>query len=115
MINKLKELIEKNALCLATVKNNKPHTIAVACVKVVKNKIIITDNFMKETKENLKKNNNVALVVWNKDWVGFELMGKGKYYNSGKWIEFVKRIPENKKYPCKGAIVVNISKIKKLK
>jgi predicted pyridoxine 5'-phosphate oxidase superfamily flavin-nucleotide-binding protein len=116
--NKLKNLIEKNALCLTTVKNNKPHAIAVAYAKVIKNKILITDNFMKETKGNLKENNNVALAVWNRNWekncIGFEIKGKAKYFSSGKWREFVKKIPENKKYSAKGAILITISKIKKL-
>ena len=48
---KLKNLIENNALALATVdENNEPHCIAVAFAKVVsQNQSLITDNYMQTT------------------------------------------------------------------
>lgn len=96
-----------------------PHCIGIAYAKVVaKNKIIITDNFMRETPKNLKRNNKITLAVWNKDWerktIGFELRGKAKYFSSGKWKKFVERMKENRGLPAKGAILVTVSKIKKL-
>jgi predicted pyridoxine 5'-phosphate oxidase superfamily flavin-nucleotide-binding protein len=117
MINtRLKSLIEKNALAFATVdgKGN-PNVIGVAFVKVVsKNQILISNNYMKQTIDNIKKNNNVCLAVWDKNWHGYKLIGKTKYFTSGKWKKFVEDMPENKGYPAKGAIVVTIKKIKKL-
>ncbi len=116
----LKDLIEGNALAFATIdENGNPHCIAVAFVKVVsKNQVLVTDNYMSETRKNVQRNSNVALVVWNKNWkeecVGYELRGTAEYYTSGKWYEMVKRIPENKGEPCKGAILITIYKIKKL-
>jgi predicted pyridoxine 5'-phosphate oxidase superfamily flavin-nucleotide-binding protein len=116
----IKEMIEDNALGLATVnKNGNPHNIAVAYVKVVsKDEVLISDNYIKETLENLKSNRNVSLVVWAKDWkkncIGYELIGEAEYFNSGKWIDFIKNIPINKGEPCKGAILVKINKIKSL-
>ena len=116
-INKdLKKLIEANPLALATVNfDNKPNVIAVACVKVVSgNQIIITDNYMKQTKKNLTKNNHVCLVVWDKDWNGYKLIGKAKYFSEGKWKMFVEERPENKGLPAKGAVLVTISQVFKL-
>lgn len=115
----LKKLIEANAIGLATVgKNGKPHNIAVACVKVEEGKIVISNTHIKESVRNLKKNNNVSLVVWNKEWekacVGFELVGKAKHYTKGKWFEYAKNLPDNKGYKVVGAIVVKITKIKRL-
>lgn len=115
----LKKLIEENALALATADRNKPHCIAVGFVKVIpKNKLLITDNYMVETRKNIQKNPNIALTVWNKDWkkncTGYELKGTAKYFTSKKWYGMVKKIPENKGMPCKGAILVTINKIKKL-
>ena len=118
--NELKKLIESNAMALATIdKNNNPHAIAVAYIKVVGNdKVLITDNYMNETTKNIQKNNNIALVVWNKNWKtnckGFELRGKTKYFASGKWKEFAKKLPGNKGEPVKGVMITTISKIKKL-
>lgn len=85
----LKKFIESNAMGLATVgKNRKPHNIAVACVKVVDGKLVISNSHIKESIKNIGHNNNVSLVVWNKEWekacVGFEIVGKAKNYTSGK-------------------------------
>ncbi len=116
----IKKIIENNVVALTTVnKFGKPHAIAAACVKVVGGKIIISNSHIKETIENLKINNNVALAVWNKEWedacVGFELKGKAEYHTEGKWADFVKSMPENEGYRIMGAIVVEVGKIKELK
>ncbi len=115
----LKKFIESNAMGLATIgKNGKPHNIAVACVKVVDGKLIISNSHIKESIKNIESNSNVALVVWNKEWeeasVGFELVGKAKNYMEGKWLDFVCGLPDNEGYKIKSAIVVSITKIKKL-
>lgn len=116
----LKKLIEGNALAFATVdKAGNPHCIAVGYPKVVnKDKIIITDVAMNETIKNIKRNNNVSLTVWNRNWeencVGYELRGTAEYFTSRKWKEFVDKMPENKEYKPKGAILITVNKIKKL-
>ncbi len=115
----LKKLIESNAIGLATVgRNGKPHNIAVAYVKVVEDKIVISSTHIKETIKNLKTNNNVSLVVWNKEWekacVGFEVVGKAKNYTKGKWFEYVKNLPDNEGYKIASAIIIKVTKIKRL-
>jgi hypothetical protein len=116
----LKKLIEENALAFATVdENGNPHCIAVGFVKVVsKNQLLITDNYMVETRKNIQQNPNIALVVWNKEWkekcVGYKLKGIAEYFTEGNWYDLIKKIPENKKEHCKGAILVTINKIKKI-
>ena len=115
----LKKFIESNAMGLATVgKNGKPHNIAVACVKVVDGKLIISNSHIRESIKNIESNPSVALVVWNKEWekasVGFELVGKAKNYTDGTWFDFVCGLPDNKGYKINSAIVVSITKIKKL-
>ena len=118
--DELKKLIEDNALAFATVnENGNPHCISIGFVKVVSdNEILVTNNYMVETEKNILKNPNVALTVWNKEWkekcLGYELIGTVKYFTDGKWYEMIKKIPENKGYPCKGAILIKVSKIKKL-
>jgi len=121
MINEgMKNMIEDNALGFASVgRSGKPHNIAVGFVKVVSdNKLIIVDNYLNETIENIKINPNVSLVVWEKNWkencIGYELRGTAKYFTEGKWIDFIKRIPEIKGEPCKGAISVKLNNIKVL-
>jgi len=121
MINKgIKKIIEENALGLATVdKNGNPHNIAVGYVQVIsKNQLLISNNYLEETIENIKSNPNVALVVWVSDWkkncVGYELRGKAEYFTSGKHHETIKKLPINQGEPCKGAILVTINKVKVL-
>ena len=115
----LQKFIESNAVGFATVgRNGKPHNIAVAYVKVVEDKIIISNAHIKESIKNFKYNNNVSLVVWNKEWekacIGYELIGKAKNYTKGKWFEYVNNLPDNEGYKIISAIVVKITKIKKL-
>ena len=115
----LKKFIEANVIGFATInKNGKPHNIAVACVKVVENRIVISNAHIKESVRNLKHNNNVSLVIWNKEWekacVGYELTGKAKNYTEGKWFKYVSNLPDNKGYKIISAIVVRVEKIKRL-
>ena len=115
----MKKMINESlVMALATVdKNGEPHNIAVGYVKVVsKNRLLISDNWIVESVENIKLNPDVSLVVWNKNWeeacIGYEFRGKAEYFTSGKWVEEIKKIPINKDEPCKGAILVTINKIK---
>jgi len=80
-----------------------------------KTEIVITDNYMKTTRRNLLSNGKIEVLVYDKQWRGYRVKGKAKYYNSGKWLEFVKSMKENKSHPAKGAIVINVNKIEKLK
>ncbi|AKM81977.1 MAG: pyridoxamine 5'-phosphate oxidase-related FMN-binding protein [Berkelbacteria bacterium GW2011_GWE1_39_12] len=114
-LNEIKEILENNPVALSTVtEENKPNVIAVAFVKIVQNQILITDNYMNETLQNIKANNNVCLVVWNKDWQGYKIVGAASYYNNGEWLDYVKKMSENKGLPAKGAILTDIEKIVKL-
>lgn len=114
--SKIKKLIEENPLAFATVDGSgRPNVIGVAYVKVVsKNQVLITDNYMKQTKENLEKNNNVCLAVWDKEWKGVKLVGSAEYLTSGKWKAFVEKMPENKGLPTKGTILITVSELIKL-
>ena len=113
----LVSIIEENAVAFATVDGkNKPNVIGVAYVKAVsENQVVITNNYMKQTIKNLEKNNNVCLAVWDKNWIGYKLVGTAEYFDQGKWKEFVEKMPENKGLPAKGAILVTISKLIKLR
>jgi len=115
----LKKLIESNAIGFATVgKNGKPHNIAVAYVKVVEGKIVISNSHIYESVKNLRHNNSVSLVVWNKEWekacVGYELTGAAKNHTEGKWFKYVSNLSDNEGYKIISAIVIKVTKIKKL-
>jgi uncharacterized protein len=112
---KAKNIIEENPVALATVNpKGNPHVIAVAYVKIKEDKVIITNNYMKSTIDNIKNNPHVSLAVWNKDWKGYRIDGIAEYYEKGKWFDFVKSMKENKGEPCKGALIINIDEINQL-
>lgn len=109
-------LLNTEAVAVATLnEDGGPNVIAVGYVKVVDNKLIITDNFMKHTVENLSIDPRICLAVWTKDWEeGYKFTGKAEYFNGGKWLKFVKEMKENKGFPAKGVIVVKVRGIYKL-
>lgn len=116
----MKKMIEENAMGFANVNSQgEVHNIAVAYVKVVSDdEVVVSNNYIEETIENIKQNPKVSLVVWNKDWeencVGYELKGNAEYFTEGKWIDFIKKIPINEGEPCNGSILVKINKVKVL-
>ena len=115
IIDELKQLIESNPISISTVsKNNSPHTIYVMYAKVIHfDKVLITDNYMKKTKENILLNPNVSLTVLV-GGAAYELVGVAKYFCEGVYVEKIHKIIENKAFPCKGAIVIDIKKIVKM-
>jgi predicted pyridoxine 5'-phosphate oxidase superfamily flavin-nucleotide-binding protein len=115
-LSKIKKIIEKNPVVLATVLDKKfPNAVVVAFVKVISDKeILITDNYLNQTIKDLKQNNNVCLLVWNNKWEGYKIIGRAEYYRTGKWKRFVEMMKENKDLPAKGAILIKTEKIIKL-
>jgi len=110
----IKNVLEKSTIAVASSdKNGNPHNIVVMYAKVSDNKIIISDVFMKTTLKNIKENPKISLVFWQGE-AGFGINGKVEYHNSGKWLEFVKNLPENKEMNPKGALVISIDKIRRL-
>ena len=109
----IKELIENSPVALATVtSSNKPNVIGVAFVKVVSdNEVLITDNYMNQTKNDILENKNICLIVWDKDLKGFKIIGKAEYFTEGKWKKYVEEINENEGLPAKGAILITVEKI----
>ncbi|MCX6803771.1 MAG: pyridoxamine 5'-phosphate oxidase family protein [Candidatus Diapherotrites archaeon] len=113
---KLKKAIEKGILSFSTVgRKASPHTIYVACVKVTGgSKFLITDNYMRETVKNIKTRKKVSLAILFKG-AGFEFSGTAKYFLKGKYYALAKMLPANKGLPCKGAVLVTVSKMKRMK
>ena len=105
--------MESNPVAFATITtDNKPNVIGVAFIKVMsEDQILITDNYMNQTIKDISQNKNVCLIVWDSKMHGYKLIGVAKYFTSGKWKNYVKKMEENKGLPTKGAILIKISKI----
>jgi predicted pyridoxine 5'-phosphate oxidase superfamily flavin-nucleotide-binding protein len=112
-LSEIKLIIENNPVVLSTVmEGNKPNAIGVASVKVVlDDQILITDNYMNQTKEDIIKNNNVCVIVWDKELKGYKIIGKAEYFINGEWKKYVEQMPENNGLPAKGAILLKVDKI----
>ncbi len=121
----LKQLVEGNVGALASIgESGKPHNIAVGSQQVVSgNQILVTDNFMEETIQNILKNKNVSLVFWNtdlekkKDCRGCEFRGTAEYFTSGEWVEGIRERykSQGKNLPAKGAVLITVNETKRLK
>lgn len=111
--DEVRQIVEDNPVALATVMaDGNPNVIGVACVRVISSRrLLITDVYMYQTLEDIKLNPNLAIAAWNKDLMGYKLIGKATYYAAGKYLDQVKQMPENKDLKPKGAIVVEVKRI----
>lgn len=119
-----KELIDGKPIHIATVNNsNNPNLSVASDVRVIeKNKIIISVNEMNNTQKNIEYNSNVVLSVFNEDWIGLRIFGKGEFYTDGEYYEFCNNTffangevtPFGATKP-KGAIVITVEKVEEFK
>ncbi len=111
-----KKLIENNPVAISTSSFTEPDVAVVADVKIVDEKLLIGDNYLTKTRENINKNGKVSMVVWNPEWekecFGYKITGKAEYQTVGKYYDMVQEIHAG--FPAKGAILVTISSIKRI-
>ncbi len=107
-----RKIIENNLVFLSSSsKKGVCHVIVCADAKVIDNKILITDNYMKTTKKNLLENKYVSLCVGSENSGFLYISGKADYKTSGKYFSFIKGLKENKGFPCKGFLIITCRKI----
>lgn len=107
LINKQKIVV------LSTVgKDGYPRPIFVEVNKVTGDKIIITNNEMKQTYQNLLVNNKVFVLAFSKNYSHIlKIEGKAIHKIKGKNFKFVKSLKTNIGYKTKGAVVMKIEKV----
>ncbi len=89
--DKMKEVAEKGKpFVIATASpGGEPNAVPIAFAKIISDdEIILVDNFMKKTVENIKDNPRVSVSVWAKmdtgKSVGYQFKGKAKDERSGE-------------------------------
>jgi len=113
----IKSLLEKSIIALGTCdKNFKPNVNAVAYCKVVSDsQVLVTDNFLNKTRQNLLENNQISLSFWNPidgdNNEGYQLKGFAQVFTEGKWKKIVDNDPNNISLAHKAAILVTITEI----
>ncbi len=83
----VKEVVGKSkGLAVATAtKEGEPNVVPIAFGKVLsEDEVLLMDNFMKKTEENMKANPRVAISVWDMDTLkGYQLKGSARIETSG--------------------------------
>jgi predicted pyridoxine 5'-phosphate oxidase superfamily flavin-nucleotide-binding protein len=107
-------LTETEIWILATTdRDGIPNAVPLGCVKLLDDdRLLLVDNFMKKTVENIAVNPHVAVSVWN-DATGYQFKGKATIETSGKHfdaaVEMVKA--RNAELTPKGIVLVAIDSI----
>lgn len=113
----IKTFLEKSIIAFGTCdQSNRPNINAVACCKVVSdNQVLITDNFMNKTRQNLLNNRNVSLSFWNPvdgdNNQGYQLKGTAEVFTDGDWKNMVDNDSDNVGLAHKAAILVTVTEI----
>ena len=110
----IKSLIENSNIALATCNRNKiPNCNIIACAKVIdNNQILITDNYLNKTRNNLSENKNVSLTVCSIDGnQAYQLKGIAEIFTEGKYKKMVDEMECNQGLAHKAAILVTIKEI----
>jgi len=110
------KLIEGNPIHIATTrKDGKPNLAVASDVKVLDDKtILISNNEMVHTPDNIIVNPNVVLTSFNDKWAGLRITGRAKYYLGGKYFAICNKLFNNESATPKGAIVVKVIKLESL-
>lgn len=93
-----------------------PRAIFVEINQVKEREIIVTDNEMVITRNNLLENKKVFLLAFEPDYsYCLKISGEAEHHTSGKYFEFVKKLESNKGYNPKGAVVIKIKEVAEFK
>lgn len=106
-------LIENNPCHIATInKDNTPNLSVASDIKVLDDEtILISNNEMIHTPDNIVFNNNVVLTSFSDKWAGLRLTGQATYHTQGDYFDICNKYFNNETATPKGAIIVKIKKV----
>ena len=113
--NEMKTLLEEtDTWILATADRDAiPNAVPIRFVKLTNDeRLLLVDNFMKKTVNNIGINPFVAVSVW-KDKTGYQFKGKAKIETSGKNFEIGAKMVKAKipELSPKGVVMVDIDSV----
>jgi len=119
--NKVKDLFTRQPLVAfgTADRKGKPNVVVIFWKKIIGSEtILLVDNFMKMSKENLLENGNVCLSFWDQETEeAYKIKGKAAYHTEGKIYEKAKKLIQSK-YPeriPKGAVEIKVTEIYTIK
>ena len=106
-------LIENNPCHIATVNNDNTPNLSVASdIKVLDDEtILISNNEMIHTPDNIIANRNVVLTSFGDKWAGLRLTGVASYHTQGEYFDICNKYFNNETATQKGAIIVKVIKV----
>lgn len=106
-------LNRRNLAILATTDLDfQPRAIIIEVNKVEGDRLVITDNEMGITRNNILANKKVSILVFESDYsYCLKLIGEAEYYSCGNYFDYVIGLQANKGRLPKGAVVVKINGI----
>ena len=111
----VKEVIQnQKPLPIATAdKNGKPNVIFVGMWKFIDDEtIMIVDNFLKKTANNLKENPKLSIVGYDgESKKSYQVKGSVDYLEKGDRFEEAKSLAESKKLPGKAVVIFHIEEV----
>ena len=109
-------IMQHSLVVLSTLtKDTSPRSILVEINKVDNDKLIITDNQMETTQQNIKTNPKVCVLISDiENYTYLKIDGEASYYDDGEYFEYVKNLPWNALYTPKWAVVIKINNIKEV-
>lgn len=90
--------------------NGIPNAVPILFTKVLdNNKLLLVDNFMKKTVENIGMNPNVSVSVW-KDLTGYQFKGKATIETTGSNFDIGQKVVQAKEpnLKAKGVVLVDV-------
>ena len=112
-LTKYTSLIENNPCHIATVNNDNTPNLSVASdIKVLDDEtILISNNEMIHTPDNIFANHNVVLTSFSDKWAGLRLTGVASYHTQGEYFDICNKYFNNETATPKGAIIVKVIKV----
>ncbi|MBP3581871.1 MAG: pyridoxamine 5'-phosphate oxidase family protein [Clostridia bacterium] len=106
-------ILEKNPMVISSVSEDLlPNACLVSDYFILDDKtIVISNNEMVKTPDNVKQNSNVCLLCFDSSYEGLRLTGKANYIESGKIYELVIQKFKNENTNPKGAITISIAQV----
>lgn len=115
MTEEMMEAIEKDLVFLATASSEGiPNVVPIGFARPIDNgSILIADNYMNKTRQNIEENPNVAIVTKDAQKNPYQFKGKAEIFESDKIFDEVVEWAQNvmTKLNPKAAIVVKLTEI----
>ena len=108
-----KQLIEGNPCHIATIRNgNFPNLSVASDIKILDDTtILISNNEMINTTDNIIANSNIVLTSFNDKWAGIRLTGEAEYFTDGEYFDICNKYFNNETATPKGVIIIKINKV----